>query len=86
MKQEALRTDHPFTGAEFLESLRDSREVWIYGERVIITTSLTTPENAPGVFGPARIAMLADLYNWFSEGFDTADLKDAETLLDELAG
>lgn len=24
----------PFTGAEFLESLRDSREVWIYGERV----------------------------------------------------
>ena len=24
----------PLTGAEFLESLRDSREVWIYGERV----------------------------------------------------
>ncbi len=24
----------PFTGAEFLESLRDGREVWIYGERV----------------------------------------------------
>jgi predicted ATPase len=30
-------------------------------------------------------AMLADLYNWFTEGFDTADLKDAKALLDELA-
>jgi predicted ATPase len=29
--------------------------------------------------------MLADIYNWFTEGFDTADLKDAKTLLDELA-
>jgi predicted ATPase len=29
--------------------------------------------------------MLADVYNWFTEGFDTADLKDAKTLLDELA-
>jgi hypothetical protein len=30
--------------------------------------------------------MLVDIYNWFIEGFDTADLKDAETLLEELAG
>ena len=28
--------------------------------------------------------MLTDIYNWFSEGFDTADLKDAKALLDEL--
>jgi hypothetical protein len=27
---------------------------------------------------------LADIYNWFTEGFDTADLKDAKALLDEL--
>ena len=26
----------------------------------------------------------ADICNWFTEGFDTADLKDAKTLLDEL--
>ena len=31
----------------------------------------------------ARV-MLADIYNWFTEGFDTADLKDAKALLDEL--
>jgi len=24
----------PFTGAEYIESLRDGREIWIYGERV----------------------------------------------------
>jgi predicted ATPase len=29
-------------------------------------------------------AMLAEIYGWFTEGFDTADLKDAEALLDEL--
>ena len=30
-------------------------------------------------------AMLAEIYGWFTEGFDTADLKDAKALLDELA-
>jgi hypothetical protein len=28
---------------------------------------------------------LAEIYNWFTEGFDTADLKDAKALLDELS-
>jgi predicted ATPase len=30
-------------------------------------------------------AMLVDIYGWFTEGFDTADLKDAKALLDELS-
>jgi predicted ATPase len=29
-------------------------------------------------------AMLSEIYNWFAEGFDTADLKDAKALLDQL--
>ena len=29
--------------------------------------------------------MLAEIYNWFTEGFDIADLKDAKALLEELA-
>jgi hypothetical protein len=29
--------------------------------------------------------MLADIYNWLTEGFDTADLKEAKALLNELA-
>ena len=28
--------------------------------------------------------LLTPLYGWFTEGFDTADLKDAKRLLDEL--
>jgi predicted ATPase len=28
--------------------------------------------------------MLAEIYGWFTEGFDTADLKEAKALLDEL--
>jgi predicted ATPase len=28
--------------------------------------------------------MLPDIYNWFTEGFDTADLKEAKALLEEL--
>jgi len=29
--------------------------------------------------------MLAEIYGWFTEGFDTADLKHAKALLDELS-
>jgi predicted ATPase len=29
--------------------------------------------------------ILTEIYNWFTEGFDTADLKDAKALLDELS-
>jgi predicted ATPase len=31
-------------------------------------------------------AMLADIYRWFTEGFDTADLIDAKALLEEFGG
>jgi predicted ATPase len=29
--------------------------------------------------------MLAEIYNWFTEGFDTADIKEAKALLNELS-
>jgi predicted ATPase len=29
-------------------------------------------------------ALLAETYQWFTEGFDTTDLKDARTLLEKL--
>jgi hypothetical protein len=29
--------------------------------------------------------MLAEIYGWFTEGFDTANLKDAKELIDELS-
>jgi predicted ATPase len=30
--------------------------------------------------------LLAPVYGWFTEGFDTADLQDAKVLLEELGG
>ena len=30
-------------------------------------------------------ALVAPLYEWFSEGFETLDLKEAKALLDEIA-
>jgi tetratricopeptide (TPR) repeat protein len=47
------------------------------------TTSLARLLDQQGRRDAAR-AMLADIYDWFTEGFDTADLKDAKALLDEL--
>jgi hypothetical protein len=29
--------------------------------------------------------MLAEIYNWFTEGFDTKDLQEAKALLEELS-
>jgi predicted ATPase len=34
----------------------------------------------------AAHALLAPVYDWFTEGFDTADLQEAKALLEELAG
>src|SRR5579883_3420465 len=45
----------PFTGAEFLESLRDGREVYIYGERVKDVTTHPAFRNAA-----ASVALLYD--------------------------
>lgn len=45
----------PLTGAEYLESLRDGREIWLYGERVADVTT------HPGFRNTAR--MIARLYD-----------------------
>jgi len=47
------------------------------------TTSLARLLKRQGKAGEAR-AMLAEIYNWFTEGFEFADLKDAKALLEEL--
>jgi hypothetical protein len=44
---------------------------------------LTVIGNDGGVIDEARM-MLANIYGWFTEGFDTADLRDAKALLDQL--
>ena len=47
-------------------------------------TSLARLWQQQGKVEEAR-ELLAPVYDWFTEGFDTADLKDAKTLLDELS-
>jgi predicted ATPase len=47
------------------------------------TTSLARLLGKQGRRDEAR-TMLAEIYKWFTEGFDTADLKDAKALLDDL--
>ena len=47
-------------------------------------TSLGRLLDSRGERATAR-SLLAEIHGWFTEGFDTADLKDAKTLLDELS-
>ena len=47
------------------------------------TTSLARLWQQQGKRDEAR-QVLGDVYGWFTEGFDTADLKDAKALLEEL--
>jgi class 3 adenylate cyclase/tetratricopeptide (TPR) repeat protein len=49
------------------------------------TMSLAQLLDRQGKRDEAR-AMLAEIYGWFTEGFDTADLRDAKSLLEELSG
>ena len=48
------------------------------------TTNLARLWRKQGQVDEAR-QMLAEIYNWFTEGFDTADLVEARTLLEELS-
>jgi predicted ATPase len=47
---------------------------------------LTSREKDAAKATPAREAreLLAPVYGWFTEGFDTRDLKEAKVLLEEL--
>jgi predicted ATPase len=47
-------------------------------------TSLARLWQQQGKTGDAR-NLLAPVYNWFTEGFDTPDLKDAKALLDSVS-
>ena len=59
---------------------RQSAKSWELRATISLARLLTNQ----GCRDEAR-TMLAEIYNWFTEGFDTPDLKDAKALLDELA-
>ena len=49
------------------------------------TTSLARLIRATPI-AATKGARCSPIYNWFTEGFDTRDLKDAKALLEELGG
>ncbi len=67
------------------ETVRVARSISAKSPELRATMSLARLLAKQGKRDEAR-AMLADIYNWFTEGFDTADLKEAKALLEELNG
>jgi predicted ATPase/class 3 adenylate cyclase len=70
--------------AHFCRSLTIAREQEARSYELRTAISLARLWRDRGKCGEAR-DLLAPVYNWFTEGFDTLDLKDAKALLDELA-
>ena len=62
-----------------------TRSGWGLHDELCATTSLARLLAKQDRGEEAR-AMLADIYNWFTEDFGVADLKEAKALLDELSG
>jgi class 3 adenylate cyclase/tetratricopeptide (TPR) repeat protein len=69
--------------ADFREAIALAQKMSAKAWELRATMSLARLLASQGNRDKAR-TMLADIYNWFTEGFDTADLKDAKALLDEL--
>ncbi len=68
---------------DFREAIELARKIGAKALELRATTSLARFLNKHGKRGEAR-AKLAGIYNQFTEGLDTADLKGAKVLLDEL--
>jgi predicted ATPase len=68
----------------FRTALAIAHEQGTRGYELRAATSLARLWREQGRRGEAR-DLLAPVYAWFTEGFDTADLKEARRLLDELA-
>ena len=67
----------------FRTAIEVARRLKAKGWQLRATTSLARLLRDTNRRGEAR-AMLGGIYDWFTEGFDTADLKDAKALLEEL--
>ncbi len=75
--------DTELAEADFREAIEIARQMGAKAWELRATLSLARLLAAQGRRDEA-CTMLADIYGWFTEGFDTADLKDAKALLSEL--
>jgi predicted ATPase len=69
----------------FREAISLARQIGAKAWELRATMSLARLLTTQDGRDEARM-MLAEIYGWFTEGFDTADLRDARALLDELSG
>jgi tetratricopeptide (TPR) repeat protein len=77
-------TNQPEAERCFREAIKIARAQGAKIKELQAATSLAGLLARQGRRGEAH-TMLAEIYNWFTEGFDTADLKEAKALLDELS-
>ena len=88
VKGELLLVQRPWDVAEaercFRTAIEIARRQSARSEELRAATSLARLLAKQGHRDEAR-TMLAEIYCWFTEGFDTADLKDAKGLLDRLS-
>jgi predicted ATPase len=68
----------------FLKAIDIARKQQAKSLELRAATSLARLWQKQGKRKQAR-KLLADIYGWFTEGFDTADLKEAKALLEELS-
>jgi class 3 adenylate cyclase/tetratricopeptide (TPR) repeat protein/ribosomal protein L40E len=89
VKGELLLMQNPSDGVNaelcFRTAIEIARRQSARSPELRATTSLARLLNEQGRRDEAR-AMLTEIYGWFTEGFDTVDLKDAKALLNDLNG
>jgi predicted ATPase len=76
-------SDAPQAEACFQQALAVARRQQAKSWELRAALSLARLWQRQGKRGEAR-ELLAEIYGWFTEGFDTADLQDAKELLEEL--
>ncbi len=77
-------SDPALARASVEHAIKKARQQGAKSLELRATTSLARMLMSTDCRDEAR-AMLAEIYNWFTEGFDTADLKEAKALLELLA-
>jgi predicted ATPase len=82
--QQQSADNHAEAQACFHRALDIARSQQAKSLELRAATSLSRLWQQQGKRNEAR-QLLAEVYSWFTEGFDTPDLREAKALLDELA-